>query len=673
MKLRKILITIIVVLLVFLASVLTLKYTGVINPSSPENVVETNSPSASDNGNKSSQSTAPATASATASAAASEAATATPSSAATAAPAEATATPDSEDPQQYRESGEIPPGFGSLTSEESSRSLSNNEHLSFYAKSSTSLSNILMSDTLSGSNLSHDDRFADYIKEAGIDVSQFQGDIDWSQVAASGVKFAIIRVGYRGYSTGRMVEDPKFYANMDGAIKNGIQVGVYFFSMAVNETEAAEEAQFALNRVANYSLSLPIYMDTEFSGDPNGDRLIDANLSKQQETNIVLTFCNTIKSAGRRAGEYANKTYLENNVDSAQIIANGHKIWLANWTTKTDYTGDYDVWQHCGTNGQVSIPGISGYVDCNIWYVHSSVYKGVDYSAVYDYNYYLQENPDVHQVYGDNSEEGVIAHFVNTGMSEGRIAKATFDVHSYKNAYADLRNVFGNNWASYFWHYLHFGQYENRTLLTGINKILNPVTVYNGVDYSAVYDFDYYLQQNQDVAAAFGSSNDSMALWHFVNYGMSEGRLAKSTFDVHSYRNAYADLRNAYGSDMRAYFMHYIIYGQHENRSLVTGVSTIMGGVTVYNGTNYAAVYDFNYYLQQNPDVAAAFGSGNDTMALWHFVNYGMSEGRIAKDTFNVYVYRNTYDDLRNAYGSDMRAYYMHYIIYGQYENRITK
>lgn len=600
--------------------------------------------------------------------------------------------PDQDDPQKNRAEGNIPADFGSTDSISSqldtkeytvSSSLANDNFARAYVSGTTGFSNTILADTLAGDTLTHDTRFVNNIKSVGIDVSQWQGTIDWQQVSQSGVQFAIIRCGYRGYTTGEMRTDPEFERNLTEAKKYGIQVGVYFFSMAINESEAAEEANYALNLIGNTQLDLPIYMDTEFAGQ-SGDRLLNANLSDEEETNCVLSFCNTIKSHGYSAGQYASKSYFEYRENVEQVVAAGYRIWLAHYTDQTDYTGVYDIWQHCGSNGEVSIPGIKGYVDCNVWYKSPTgvtTYDGVDYSSIYDFKYYLRSNPDVEAVFGDNDDVGVLRHFVSFGMSEGRLAKSTFDVRSYRNAYPDLRAAYGTNWRKYFLHYMNFGQYENRSMLTGVTA-MQGTTTYNGVDYSLIYDFQYYLQQNPDVQSVFGD-DDYAVLKHFVSYGMDEGRIAKSTFDVRSYKNAYEDLRNVFGDNWRKYYMHYINFGQYENRTQLTGVtspittptappSSTTSGTTVYNGIDYSPVYDFQYYLQQNPDVKAVFGE-DPAAVLKHFATFGVSEGRIAKDSFNVNTYKNSYDDLRAAYGDNWSKYYMHYINFGQYENRIYK
>ena len=202
----------------------------------------------------------------------------------------------------------------------------------------------------------------------------------------------------------------------------------------------------------------------------------------------------------------------------------------------------------------------------------------------------------------------------------------------------------------------------------GVNNPTGGATYkYEGVDYSSVFDASYYLNKYSDLRAAYGN-NKNEAFWHFLNYGMNEGRQGISTFDVYSYRNQYADLRGAYGNNLKNYYLHYINYGKKEGRK-GTGCTTLQGAITVYNGINYGAVYDYNYYVNKYSDIKKAYGD-NDAAVLAHFVNYGMKEGRQGSSSFNVYSYRNQYADLRAAYGTNLKSYYLHYINYGKKEGR---
>jgi hypothetical protein len=149
-------------------------------------------------------------------------------------------------------------------------------------------------------------------------------------------------------------------------------------------------------------------------------------------------------------------------------------------------------------------------------------------------------------------------------MREGRQAKSSFDVKSYKNKYQDLRIAYGNSLPKYYEHYLKWGSKEKRTA-TGVNSVQNPVTVLNGVDYSKVYNYRYYINKYADVRRAFGN-DDVAVLKHFVNNGMREGRQAKDTFNQKAYKNRYEDLSKAYGNNNKAYYLHYIKWGYKEGR-----------------------------------------------------------------------------------------------------------
>ena len=180
-----------------------------------------------------------------------------------------------------------------------------------------------------------------------------------------------------------------------------------------------------------------------------------------------------------------------------------------------------------------------------------AVYSYEYYEPVYQYEYYMEKNPDVKAYYGSGSVEDrnrAFQHFENYGMKERRIASPTFDINSYMRAYPDLRSAFGDDYEKYYLHYLKYGMKEGRRAV-GCEKRIGSVTVYQGTDYSPVFDADYYLAKYPDLRAAFGD-DDVLALRHFVRYGMREGRQAKASFDVKSYRRAHQDLRLAFGNDI---------------------------------------------------------------------------------------------------------------------------
>ncbi|MCD8356798.1 MAG: S-layer homology domain-containing protein [Clostridia bacterium] len=201
----------------------------------------------------------------------------------------------------------------------------------------------------------------------GIDVSKWDGNINWTKVSNDGVDFAFIRVGYRGTSNGALYQDPNFTTYMQNAASAHIPVGVYVFSQALTQAEAQAEANFALERVAAYNIQLPIVMDYEYY---NGTgRLDTAHLSRSQKTQNVLAFCETIRAAGYQPMVYANKSFLTDDLYMDQVNSAAH-IWLANYTTNTTYSGSYDFWQYA-ENGYVS--GINTEVDCNFFFTTGSL------------------------------------------------------------------------------------------------------------------------------------------------------------------------------------------------------------------------------------------------------------------------------------------------------------
>ena len=191
----------------------------------------------------------------------------------------------------------------------------------------------------------------------GIDVSKWQGSIDWNAVKNSGVDYVIIRVGYRGSSAGALIDDSKFVANINGAKGAGLKVGVYFVTQAINDVEAVYEASMVLDRIKGYNLDLPVFLDVEASGG-RGD-----TIDKNTRTAVIIAFCETIRSAGYTAGIYANKTWLSTKMDVSKF--GNYKIWVAHYSSVCGYTGRYDYWQYT-EKGTVS--GINGYVDMDLRY-----------------------------------------------------------------------------------------------------------------------------------------------------------------------------------------------------------------------------------------------------------------------------------------------------------------
>lgn len=285
----------------------------------------------------------------------------------------------------------------------------------------------------------HQDRFVSSGIQQGIDVSYHNGTLDWSTIKAAGVDFAILRAAYRGYGTeGTLVRDAKFAEYMQGAMSQGIPVGAYIYSQAITTAEAVQEANYILNIVRGYSLDLPIVFDYEFAGVKTG-RLDSAwssgKLNKSKMTDIALAFCDTIKNAGNDAMVYANKTFLSKNLDHEVIENAGYDVWLAHYTTNTNYTGDYKIWQYTSSG---RIPGIEGKrFDCNFMYsgtismslkissIPNQIYQGYDVSpsvTVTNGGTVLTEGTDYTVSYQNNSGIGTATvNVFGAGIYDGYI------------------------------------------------------------------------------------------------------------------------------------------------------------------------------------------------------------------------------------------------------------
>ena len=192
----------------------------------------------------------------------------------------------------------------------------------------------------------------------GIDISKHNGNIDWNAVKNSGVQYVILRCGYRGSASGVLVEDQKFKSNIQGATAAGLKVGIYFFSQAVNEVEAVEEASMTLSLIKKYRITYPVYIDVE-SANGRAD-----GISKAARTSVINAFCQTVRNSGYTPGLYANKNWLTEKINTGAL--GGCKIWLAQYVAAPTYGGRYEMWQY---SSRGSIAGIKGNVDLNVSYM----------------------------------------------------------------------------------------------------------------------------------------------------------------------------------------------------------------------------------------------------------------------------------------------------------------
>ena len=189
----------------------------------------------------------------------------------------------------------------------------------------------------------------------GIDVSKWQGDIDYQKVKDAGVEFVIIRIGYQKGIDGKYFLDPKFEDNIKGFNKVGIKVGLYFFSYANSNSDAIKQAKWITNKIKKYKISLPIVFDWE-----NFGMYQDFNLSFKHLNDMANAFMKQIEKDGYTPMLYSSKNYLLNIWYETK-----YPIWLAHYTDKTDYTGNYSIWQMTDTG---TIDGIDNYVDIDIMY-----------------------------------------------------------------------------------------------------------------------------------------------------------------------------------------------------------------------------------------------------------------------------------------------------------------
>ena len=199
----------------------------------------------------------------------------------------------------------------------------------------------------------------DYI--AGIDVSVYQGDIDWNAVKDAGFEFVIMRCGNRGYVTGVMVEDANFRQNIRGALDAGLDVGVYFFSQALTMDEALEEANYVIELLDGYDITYPVAYDWEVVVDPDGDRARTAYIDPDDLTNNFLVFAQRLELAGYTPVLYTNKKTTVWKYDIARL--QGYDIWYAEYNDTPSLPYKWEMWQYSCWG---EVPGIKGDVDLNI-------------------------------------------------------------------------------------------------------------------------------------------------------------------------------------------------------------------------------------------------------------------------------------------------------------------
>lgn len=203
---------------------------------------------------------------------------------------------------------------------------------------------------------------SEYTTRYGVDVSEHQWDVDWSLVRAAGVDFAMVRLGYRGFTEGGLFIDPHFENNVKHAAANGLDVGVYFFSQATSVQEALEEAELVIQTLRDYNITMPVVFDWEHIEGDSPART--ENMDSTVLTDCAVAFCQTVKNAGYDACVYFNRHFGYYEFDLSRLT--NYKFWAALPDSFPDFYYKFDMWQYSFDS---SVPGIEGPTDMNIMFI----------------------------------------------------------------------------------------------------------------------------------------------------------------------------------------------------------------------------------------------------------------------------------------------------------------
>lgn len=302
-----------------------------------------------------------------------------------------------------------------------------------------------------GITYTHNSKFKNKELVYGMDVSQHNGKINFKKAKRDGIEFVFIRVGYTGYtkSSFSLDLDKKYKTYIKDATKAGLKVGVYWYSQSTKVSEAKKEAKALLKAIKGYSITMPVVFDYEFADTKKG-RLDSAKLSKTNMTANALAFLNAVSNAGYDACIYASENFLGEHLYANQISSN-FKVWLANYSSKTNYKGDYEFWQHTA-KGRVS--GMRGNVDINFWYkgenstylgtqvytgapIECGVYAAIDGKA-------LVENVDYTLTYSNNVNVGT-AHITLNGIGKHKGLKQNYTFNIVPNKVKNVGHISSEN------------------------------------------------------------------------------------------------------------------------------------------------------------------------------------------------------------------------------------
>lgn len=198
------------------------------------------------------------------------------------------------------------------------------------------------------------------ISHLGVDVSYHQPEIDWDELVTSPVEFIMLRCGYRGHSEGGLIEDEKFREYAAKANEYGLDMGVYFFTQALNETEAIAEADFVISLLSEYDLQYPVAFDTEYVADKSA-RTNTVEITPEERSKICIAFCERVREAGYYPIIYASENWMRRQLDLTMLT--DYDFWAPQYLDKNDFLFDFTIWQYTDTG---AIPGIKGEVDLDI-------------------------------------------------------------------------------------------------------------------------------------------------------------------------------------------------------------------------------------------------------------------------------------------------------------------
>ena len=504
----------------------------------------------------------------------------------------------------------------------------------------------------------------------GVDVSSWQENIDWKAVANAGVKFAIIRCCYRTTVSGELLIDKYYKQNIEGAINNGIYVGAYCYSAAINEDEAIEEANLLLDLIKGYDIKYCVAFDYEEFGYESHRTY---NLSLDQVNKDALAFLSKIKDAGYIASLYGSASFFTEYWDMSKFT--DYDVWAAHWGQDRPKCDRYNMFQYSATG---RVPGISGDVDVDIDYTYYLKNDFVDITPyMFNSEFYADCNPDLKNTFGYNEKE-LKAHYDSFGKAEGRIATPVFDPVYYANANPDIKANFGNNYVDIYNHFVKYGVREKR----------------KGSKYFDVY---YYLLNNADVAKTYYNSG-SMAVVHYMKNGINEGRISSSDFNIETYKSTVDEFYKHHIKDNNFKYIALDAGGEPVNMSNIDITPFMFDPMFYYNkytdlqeqigpnpialkehfetfgkkeGRQASRIFDPVYYANANPDIKQYYG--DDYAGMYdHFIKSGAKEGRDSSGEFQVRKYLSNNEDLRLEFGTYYTKAIEHYVSFGINEGRVA-